>query len=135
MNYCMPDMYEMPHGMAGGYPVPGGGEYCMYGGDGSNFGHCESQPLHHNPPCVEQAWQPSQPYPAVYPGSYPGGNPAFKSEFCTMEVPLSHYQHPDYFSEGRPDFSQMQWIQLPHKKGTEDAVLDCHADTKCLDSG
>lgn len=129
MNYCVPDMYEMPHGMAGGYTVQGGGEYCMYGGDGSTFGHCESQPLHHNAPCMDQAWQHSQPYPAVYPGAYPGTNPAFKTEFCTMEVPLSHYQQHDYFSDGRPDFSQMQWIEVPHKKGTEDALLDGDAHT------
>lgn len=29
MNYCMSDMYDMAHGMSGGYTVPSGGEYCM----------------------------------------------------------------------------------------------------------
>ncbi|KAK2864598.1 hypothetical protein Q7C36_003752 [Tachysurus vachellii] len=133
MNYCMPDMYEMPHGMAGGYTVPGGSEYCMYGGDVSAFGHCESQPLHHNPSCMEQAWPPGQPLTGVYSGTYPGTNPAFKSEYCTMEVPLSHYQQPDYFSDDRPDFSQMQWIQVPHKKGYIPSYLD--KDELCVVCG
>ncbi|CAB1320756.1 unnamed protein product, partial [Coregonus sp. 'balchen'] len=113
MNYCMPDMYEMPHGVGGGYPMQGGGEYCMYGGDGPG-GYCEPQPMHPiHPPCMEQAWPPSQPYAC----SYPGPNPVFKSEYCNMEVPLGHYHHqPDYYSEGKPDFSHMQWMQEVNKK-------------------
>lgn len=113
MNYCMSDMYDIAHGVSGGYAVPPGGEYCMYGGEGPGFTHCEPQPLHHHPPSMEQAWPPSQPYGCPFTG----GNPVFKSELCSMEVPLSHYHQPDYYSDGRPDFSQMQWMQGPHKKG------------------
>ncbi|XP_017577274.1 thyroid hormone receptor beta isoform X2 [Pygocentrus nattereri] len=129
MNYCMSDMYELPHGANGGYTVPGGGEYCMYGGEGPAFGHCEPQPLHHHPPCMEQAWPNNQPYACAYAGS----NNVFKSEFCSMEVPLSHYHQPDYFSDSRPDFAQMQWIQAPHKKGYIPSYLD--KDELCVVCG
>lgn len=113
MNYCMSDMYDMSHGMSGGYAVPSGGEYCMYGGEG--FSQCESQPLHHHPVSVEQAWPPGEPYGCPFTG----GNQVFKSELCSVEVPLSHYHQPDFFSDGRPDFSHIQWMQAAHKKGTE----------------
>lgn len=113
MNYCIPDMYEMPQAGMGGYMVQGGGEQCMYAGEGSGYGHCEPQPLHH-PPCMEQAWQPSQQYSC----SYAGGPSVYKSEFCSMEFPLSHFNHqPEYFTEIKPDFSHLQWLQGAHKKG------------------
>lgn len=118
MNYCMTDMYEMPHSGMGGYTVPGGGEHCMYAGEGPWYGHCEPQPLHH-PPCVQQAWPPSQ--PPNYSCAYAGGPPVFKSEFCSMEVPLSHFHHqPEYFSEIKPDISH--WM---HKKGTASGWWFC----------
>lgn len=114
MNYCMPDMYDIGHGVNGGYAVPSGGEYCMYDCEGPGFTRCEPQPLHHHPPSMEQAWSPNHPYGCPFTGVNPN---MFKSEFCSMEVPLSHYPQPDYYSDGRPDFSQMQWMQGPHKKG------------------
>lgn len=87
----------------------------MYGNDGPTFSHCEPQALHHHHhPCMEQAWPPSQPYSCAYPGT-------FKTEFGGMEVPLDHYSQDEYFSGGREDFSQMQWLQVEQKKGTEDA--------------
>lgn len=93
--------------------MQGGGEYCMYPGEGPGFGHCEPQPLHH-PPCVEQAW----PHGQHYAWSHAGGPPVFKSDFCSMEVPLSHFhQQSDYFSDGKPKFSHLQWMQGGHKKG------------------
>ncbi|KAL0165929.1 hypothetical protein M9458_037773, partial [Cirrhinus mrigala] len=63
-------------------------------------------PLHHHPPSMEQAWSPNQPYGCPFTGVNPN---MFKSEF--------HYPQADYYSDGRPDFSQMQWMQGPHKKG------------------
>ncbi|XP_048058442.1 thyroid hormone receptor beta isoform X1 [Megalobrama amblycephala] len=129
MNYCMSDMYDIAHGVSGGYAVAPGGEYCMYGGEGPGFTHCEPQPLHHHPPSMEQAWPPSQPYECPFTG----GNPVFKSELCSMEVPLSHYHQPDYYSDGRPDFSQMQWMQGPHKKGYIPSYLD--KDELCVVCG
>ncbi|KAL4629677.1 thyroid hormone receptor beta isoform X2 [Arapaima gigas] len=135
MNYCMSEMYEMPHSTGGGCPVAGGytahgsgSEYCMYGGEGPGFGHCEPHPSHHAT-CMEQAWPASQPYACAYPSA----NPVFKSEFCSMEVPLSHYHQPDYFSEGKADFSQMQWMQGPHKKGYIPSYLD--KDELCVVCG
>lgn len=93
--------------------MQGGGEHCMYPGEGPGYGHCETQPLHH-PPCMEQAWPASQHYSC----SYAGGPAVFKSEFCSMEIPLSHYHHqPEYFPEIKPDFSHLQWIQGAHRKG------------------
>ncbi|XP_078146473.1 thyroid hormone receptor beta isoform X4 [Centroberyx gerrardi] len=129
MNYCISDMYEMPHGGGGGYTAQGGGEYCMYPGEGPGFGHCEPQPMHH-PPCMEQAWSPGQHYSCAYAG----GAPAFKSEFCSMEIPLSHFHHqPEYFSEGKPDFFHLQWMQGQHKKGYIPSYLD--KDELCVVCG
>lgn len=115
MNYCIPDMYETaPSGM-GGYTAPGAGETCMYSGGGPGYGHPEPQPLHH-PPCMEQsAWPLGGHYSCSYAAA---GPPAFKSEFCSMEIPLSHFHHqPEYFPEIKPDFSHLQWMQDAHKKG------------------
>ncbi|XP_074470265.1 thyroid hormone receptor beta isoform X5 [Sebastes fasciatus] len=130
MNYCIPDMYEMPHSGVGGYPVQGGGEHCMYPGEGPGvYGHCEPQPLHH-PPCMEQAWPPSQHYSC----SYGGGPPVFRSEFCGMDIPLSHYHHqPEYFPEIKPDFSHLQWMQDVHRKGYIPSYLD--KDELCVVCG
>ncbi|KAM8840384.1 thyroid hormone receptor beta isoform 2-T2 [Spinachia spinachia] len=121
MNYCIPDMYEMPHSGMGGYTAPGGGDTCMYSGEGPGYGPPEPQPLHH-PPCTEQsAWPPG----GHYSCSYAGGPPAFKSEFCGMEIPLSHFHHqPQYFPEIKPDFSHLQWVQDAHKKGYIPSYLD-----------
>jgi len=113
MNFCIQDMYEMPHAGVGGYAVQSGGENCMYPGEGPGYGHYEPQPLHH-PPCMEQAWPPSQHYSCAYAA----GPSSFKTEFCNMEVPLSHFHHqPEYFPEIKPDFSHLQWMQGAHRKG------------------
>nr|XP_040044414.1 thyroid hormone receptor beta isoform X4 [Gasterosteus aculeatus aculeatus] len=122
MNYCIPDMYETaPSGM-GGYTAPGSGETCMYSGGGPGYGHPEPQPLHH-PPCMEQsAWPLGGHYSCSYAAA---GPPAFKSEFCSMEIPLSHFHHqPEYFPEIKPDFSHLQWMQDAHKKGYIPSYLD-----------
>ncbi|XP_059205188.1 thyroid hormone receptor beta isoform X5 [Centropristis striata] len=130
MNYCIPDMYEMPHPGLGGYTVQGGGEHCMYPGAGPGYGHFEPQPLHH-PPCMEQAWQPSQHYSCSYAA---GGAPVFKNEYCSMEIPLSHYHHqPEYYPEIKPDFSHLQWMQGEHRKGYIPSYLD--KDELCVVCG
>ncbi|XP_035849020.1 thyroid hormone receptor beta isoform X3 [Sander lucioperca] len=135
MNYCIPDMYEMPHSGLGGYSAQGGGEHCMYAagkgltGYGPGYGHCEPQPLHH-PPCMEQAWPPSQHYSC----SYAGGPPVFKSEYSSIEIPLSHYHHqPEYFPEIKSDFSHLQWMQGAHQKGYIPSYLD--KDELCVVCG
>ncbi|XP_068431332.1 thyroid hormone receptor beta isoform X1 [Clinocottus analis] len=132
MNYCIPDMYEMPHSGMGGYAVQGGGEHCMYSGEGP--GYCEPQPLHHpplhHPPLMDQPWPPGQHCSC----SYAGGSPDFKSEYCSMEIPLSHFHHqPEYFPEIRPDFSHLQWMQEVHKKGYIPSYLD--KDELCVVCG
>ncbi|KAK5855481.1 hypothetical protein PBY51_005579 [Eleginops maclovinus] len=131
MNYCIPDMYEMPHSGGGGYAVQGGGgEHCMFQGEGPGFGYCEPQPLHHHPPCMEQAWPPSQQFSCAYAG----GPPVFKSEFCSRDVPLSHFhQPPDFFPEISPDFSHLQWMQGEHRKGYIPSYLD--KDELCVVCG
>uniref|UniRef100_A0A665TLN3 Thyroid hormone receptor beta n=1 Tax=Echeneis naucrates TaxID=173247 RepID=A0A665TLN3_ECHNA len=129
MNYFLPEMYEMPHVGVGGYSVQGGGEPCMYPGEGPGYGHCEPLPLHH-PPCMEQAWLPNQHYSC----SYTGGPPVFKSEFCSMEIPLTHCHHqPEYFPETKTDFSNLQWMQGAHKKGYIPSYLD--KDELCVVCG
>ncbi|XP_005748927.1 thyroid hormone receptor beta isoform X2 [Pundamilia nyererei] len=128
MNYCIPDMYEMPHTGVGSYSVQGGGEYCMYSDEGSGYGNCEPQPLHH-PPCMEQAWSPSQHYSC----SYAAGPSVFKSEFCSMEVPLSHFHQPEYFPEIKPEFSHLRWMQSAHRKGYIPSYLD--KDELCVVCG
>ncbi|KAK1785470.1 hypothetical protein P4O66_018838 [Electrophorus voltai] len=127
MNYCIPDVYELPHTTGGGYTVPGEGEYCVYGGGGPAFGHYEPQLSHHQSVCAEQPWPPSQ----LYLGAY---NHTFKSELCSAEVTLSHYHQGDCFSEqGRQDLSQTQWMQTAHKKGYIPSYLD--KDELCVVCG
>ncbi|XP_075306613.1 thyroid hormone receptor beta isoform X4 [Odontesthes bonariensis] len=129
MNFCIQDMYEMPHAGVGGYAVQSGGEHCMYPGEGPGYGHYEPQPLHH-PPCMEQAWPPSQHYSCAYAA----GPSSFKTEFCNMEVPLSHFHHqPEYFPEIKPDFSHLQWMQGAHRKGYIPSYLD--KDELCVVCG
>ncbi|XP_048102624.1 thyroid hormone receptor beta [Alosa alosa] len=58
----------------------------------------------------------------------------FKSECCSMEVPLSHYHQPDYYNgDGRADYSQMQWIQNAYKRGYIPSYLD--KDELCVVCG
>uniref|UniRef100_A0A3Q3EFC5 Thyroid hormone receptor beta n=1 Tax=Kryptolebias marmoratus TaxID=37003 RepID=A0A3Q3EFC5_KRYMA len=129
MNFCMPDMYEMPHAGVGGFSVQSGGEQCMYPGEGPGYGHYEPQRLHHLP-CMEQAWPPSQHYSC----SYAAGPSSLKTEFCNMEVPLSHFHHqPEYFPEIKPDFSHLQWMQGVHRKGYIPSYLD--KDELCVVCG
>lgn len=114
-DYCLADMYEGPHAGMGGYAAMGGGEHCMYGGEGPGYNPCERlhQRLHH-PPCMEQAWPPSQHYSCSY-----AAPPVYKSECCSMEIPLSHFHpQPEYFPEIKPEFSYLPWIQDGHKRGT-----------------
>ncbi|KAI3358940.1 hypothetical protein L3Q82_014741 [Scortum barcoo] len=118
----------MPHSGIGGYTVPGGGEHCMYPDERPGYGHCEPQPLHH-PPCMEQAWPPIQHYSCSY-----GDPPVFKSEYCSVEIPLSHFHHqPEYFPEIKPDFSHLQWMQGVHRKGYIPSYLD--KDELCVVCG
>lgn len=116
MNYCIPDVYEMPHMGMGGYGVPGGGEHCMYAGEGPVYGQCEPQRLHH-PPCMEPTWPP--PPGQHYSCSYSAGPPVFKNEYCGVEIPLGHFHHqPEYFPDIKSDISHLQWMQGAHKRGT-----------------
>lgn len=106
-------MYEVPHAGLGGYAVPGGGEHCMYAGEGPGYQPCEPQRLHH-PPCMEQAWPPGQHYACSY-----AAPPGYKSECCSVEIPLSHFHpQPEYFPEIKAEISYLPWIQGGNKRGT-----------------
>ncbi|KAJ4923095.1 hypothetical protein JOQ06_024694 [Pogonophryne albipinna] len=137
MNFCIPDMYEMPHSGNGGFAVQGGGfgggEHCMFQGEGPGFGYCDSQPLHHlQPPCMEQTWPPSQQFSCAFAS----GPPAFKNEFCNRDVPLSHFQHqqqPEFFPEISPDFAHLQWMQGENRRGYIPSYLD--KDELCVVCG
>ncbi|XP_076013344.1 thyroid hormone receptor beta isoform X3 [Genypterus blacodes] len=121
MNCCMQETYKMPHCELGDCMVQEGGEYCMYPSEGPGFGHCEPQPLHH-PPCMH------------YACFYDGGPPVFKNDCYSMEVPLSHFQpQSDYFSDGKPEFSHLQWMQGRRKKGYIPSYLD--KDELCVVCG
>ncbi|XP_063042154.1 thyroid hormone receptor beta isoform X2 [Engraulis encrasicolus] len=88
-------------------------------------GHPGAHPGHH----------PGQMYGCHYPpppGIMPGG-PVFKSEYCSMEVPLTHHHQPDFYGDGRLDYNQMQWIQGPHKRGYIPSYLD--KDELCVVCG
>uniref|UniRef100_A0A674NGI7 Thyroid hormone receptor beta n=1 Tax=Takifugu rubripes TaxID=31033 RepID=A0A674NGI7_TAKRU len=119
MNYCMTDMYEVPHARVGGYTVPGGGEHCMYGSEGPGYSHCEPQRLHH-PPCMEQALPPGQHYSCLY-----AAPPVYKSECCSVDIPLSHFPpQPEYFPETKADNFYLPWIPGGHKRGYVPSYLD-----------
>lgn len=108
MNFCLSDMYELPHTGAGEYGVGG---HCLYpAGEGPAYGHCEPQPLHH-PPCMEQTWGPAQHYSCLYGGA------AFKNELCNVELPVSHLPPTDCFPDIRDDFCPLQWLEGGHRKG------------------
>ncbi|XP_058475853.1 thyroid hormone receptor beta isoform X4 [Solea solea] len=127
MNYCMSDMYEMPHvNMGGGYAL----DQCMCPGEAQGFGHCEPQRLHHPPCAAEQAWQPPQNFSC----SYAGGASGFKNDFYNMDVTLSHCLHqPEFFPDIKADFSHLQWMQEAHKKGYIPSYLD--KDELCVVCG
>ncbi|XP_035284623.1 thyroid hormone receptor beta isoform X4 [Anguilla anguilla] len=138
MNYLISEMYDMSSSGGAGYPQTMGGEYCMFGGDGPGFEPLPSMPMplhhhpqypHHPPSCMEQAWPSATPYACGYPGDHP----PFKSEFCSMEVPLAPYGSPDCYGDGKPDFSYLQWMEIPGKKGYIPSYLD--KDELCVVCG
>ncbi|XP_037119350.1 thyroid hormone receptor beta isoform X2 [Syngnathus acus] len=122
MNHCIAEISEMYHSMVGDYTIQGGGEHCVYGGDGPGYGHCEAQPLHHHPPCLEHVWPSSQRDHYLH-ACVPS---ALKSDFCSTEIPLSHsYHHPEHSSEMKSDLSHVQWMQgSPIKKGYIPSYMD-----------
>ncbi|XP_061520233.1 thyroid hormone receptor beta [Phycodurus eques] len=129
MNYCIPDIYEVSQSVVGEYTIQGGGEHCLFAGEGPRYGHCEPQPLHH-PPCLEQVWPCSQRYNCLYSG-VPSG---LSSDFCSMEIPLSNFHHhPEYFPEIKSDLSHLQWMQGAHKKGYIPSYLE--KDELCVVCG
>ncbi|XP_051927120.1 thyroid hormone receptor beta isoform X10 [Hippocampus zosterae] len=129
MNCCLPDISEMSHSMVGEYTIQGGGEHCLYASEGSGYGHCEPQPLHH-PPCLEQVWPSSQHYNYLY-SAVPS---CFKTDFCNMEIPLNNFHyHPEYSPEVKSDCSHVQWMQGAHKKGYIPSYLD--KDELCVVCG
>ncbi|XP_068505044.1 thyroid hormone receptor beta isoform X2 [Syngnathus scovelli] len=122
MNHCIAEISEMYHSMVGDYTIQGGGEHCVYAGDGPGYGHCEAQPLHHHPPCLEHVWPSSQRDHYLH-ACVPS---ALKSDFCSTEIPLNHfYHHPEHSSEMKSDLSHVQWMQgSPIKKGYIPSYLD-----------
>ncbi|MBN3325676.1 THB protein, partial [Atractosteus spatula] len=125
MNYCMQEMYEMHHAMGSNFPVQPV-EYCMYTSESQGYNNCDPQVLHNNA-CMEQAWVPNQPYTCSYPGN------VFKSEFCNMDMALSHCHQTDYFTDGKTDFSEVQWTPESQKKGYIPSYLD--KDELCVVCG
>ncbi|XP_033830950.1 thyroid hormone receptor beta isoform X4 [Periophthalmus magnuspinnatus] len=127
MNYCVADMFETSHSTGSGYSLQGPLEPCMFSSQRQGFGHCDTQTLHHHPPCAEQAWPPSQHYSC----SYHGNQPLFRNHFYSADSAFSHYHPPEYFPEIKPYFSH--WTQSSSKKGYIPSYLD--KDELCVVCG
>lgn len=67
INYCMSDVYEVPHGDLGSDLAPGPEEYCVYPAQEPGFRLCEPQALQQQPPlCLEQEVWPASPHLSAY---------------------------------------------------------------------
>ncbi|KAF4799324.1 Thyroid hormone receptor beta [Turdus rufiventris] len=61
---------------------------------------------------MEQAWAVNQPYTCSYPGN------VFKSEYSDMDMALNQYNQPEFFTEEKPTFSQVQSPSYSQKKAS-----------------
>ncbi|MBN3279979.1 THBB protein, partial [Polyodon spathula] len=112
MNYCRQEMHDVHHTRDSNFlvqPI----DYYMHTDESQGYNSCDAQILHNNA-FMEQAWVTNQPYISSYPGN------VLKSEFCNMDMALNHYQQTEYFSDGKADFSHIQWTPGSPKK----VVLD-----------
>lgn len=110
MNYCMQEIYEV-HPAAGSNCYMQSTDYCTYIEDNQGYSSCDAQVLHSNNIYMEQAWAVNQPYTCSYPGN------VFKSEYSDMDMALNQYNQPEFFTEEKPTFSQVQSPSCSQKKG------------------
>ncbi|XP_027736775.1 thyroid hormone receptor beta isoform X2 [Empidonax traillii] len=126
MNYCMQEIYEV-HPAAGSNCYMQSTDYCTYIEDNQGYSSCDAQVLHSNNIYMEQAWAVNQPYTCSYPGN------VFKSEYSDMDMALNQYNQPEYFTEEKPTFSQVQSPSYSQKKGYIPSYLD--KDELCVVCG
>ncbi|POI28423.1 hypothetical protein CIB84_007827 [Bambusicola thoracicus] len=86
--------------------------------DNQGYSSCDAQVLHSNNIYMEQAWAVNQPYTCSYPGN------VFKSEYSDMDMALNQYNQPEYFTEEKPTFSQVQSPSYSQKKGSLHAAKE-----------
>lgn len=110
MSYCMQETYEV-HPAAGSNCYMQSTDYCTYIEDSQGYSSCDAQVLHNNNIYMEQAWAVNQPYTCSYPGN------VFKSEYSDMDMALNQYNQPEYFTEEKSTFSQVQSPSYSQKKG------------------
>ncbi|KAK1172264.1 thyroid hormone receptor beta-A isoform X2 [Acipenser oxyrinchus oxyrinchus] len=125
MNYCMQEMYDVHHATGSNFlvqPI----DYCMHTDESQGYNSCDVQVLQNNA-YMEQAWVTKQPYTCSYPGN------VFKGELCNMDMALNHYHQTEYFTDGKADFSQVQWTAGSPKKGYIPSYLD--KDELCVVCG
>uniref|UniRef100_K7FM28 Thyroid hormone receptor beta n=1 Tax=Pelodiscus sinensis TaxID=13735 RepID=K7FM28_PELSI len=126
MSYCMQEIYEV-HPAAGSNCYMQSADYCTYIEDSQSYSSCDAQVLHNNNIYMEQAWAVNQPYTCSYPGN------VFKSEYSDMDMALNQYNQPEYFTEEKPTFSQVQSPSYSQKKGYIPSYLD--KDELCVVCG
>ncbi|NWI82947.1 THB protein, partial [Dryoscopus gambensis] len=126
MNYCMQEIYEV-HPAAGSNCYMQSTDYCTYIEDNQGYSSCDAQVLHSNNIYMEQAWAVNQPYTCSYPGN------VFKSEYSDMDMALNQYNQPEFFTEEKPTFSQVQSPSYSQKKGYIPSYLD--KDELCVVCG
>ncbi|XP_017931238.1 thyroid hormone receptor beta isoform X2 [Manacus vitellinus] len=126
MNYCMQEIYEV-HPAAGSNCYMQSTDYCTYIEENQGYSSCDAQVLHSNNIYMEQAWAVNQPYTCSYPGN------VFKSEYSDMDMALNQYNQPEYFTEEKPTFSQVQSPSYSQKKGYIPSYLD--KDELCVVCG
>ncbi|NXS21774.1 THB protein, partial [Mystacornis crossleyi] len=126
MNYCMQEIYEV-HPAASSNCYMQSTDYCTYIEDNQGYSSCDAQVLHSNNIYMEQAWAVNQPYTCSYPGN------VFKSEYSDMDMALNQYNQPEFFTEEKPTFSQVQSPSYSQKKGYIPSYLD--KDELCVVCG
>lgn len=110
MNYGMQEIYEAHPAAASSNCYMQSTDYCTYIEDSQSYS-CDARVLHNNNIYMEQAWAVNQPYTCSYPGN------VFKSEYSDMDMALHQYSQPEYFTEEKPTFSQLQSPSYSQKKG------------------
>nr|XP_023476617.1 thyroid hormone receptor beta isoform X5 [Equus caballus] len=126
MNYCMQELYEV-HPAAGSNCYMQATDYYAYFEDSPGYSGCNAQAVPSNNIYMEQAWAVNQPYTCSYPGNM------LKSKDSDLDMALNQYSQPEYFTEEKPTFSQVQSPSYSQKKGYIPSYLD--KDELCVVCG
>lgn len=108
----MQEIYEV-HPAAGSNCYMQSTGYYTYFEDSPGSSGCDVQAVPSNSIYMEQAWAVNQPYTSSYPGNM------FKSKDSDLDMALNQYNQPEYFTEEKPTFSQVQSPSYSPKKGRD----------------